>query len=384
MGSWFSNFHIRKRADLSLKQVLESISGIMKADGYETVVSSEGADCGVAVLHSESSAWFSVHSDSFSFEDPGAFAKLGKPLGKLLHTDILGISCMDSDFLYLNLLNEDEKTDAWMHIGLAAEMGIRRRTNFTVWKKKVEDYPTFRERAGQDYVFAEEFLHEVAHCLKLPPEHSNLRYSELGELTQGEPISYLYFKLLEQEQTELPKLQIFHYSLMPCKMEKEEVVSCINTGGKSRGLSVYFIGDYVEHEEITFEDVRWQEQRKEGWELRSITLEKVQLSNGSWAYRGHDPNFFIPPRVNPGLSMKKRMDMELDRAIHVRFTPKGNERKRLDIAVVFVPDENPAGQAGWLVWEGHESKRAFLQNFNKRWEKLAPREMIPEDSVDVL
>ncbi len=277
MGSWFSNFHIRKRDGLSIVQVLEGIGSIMKEAGYERLASLEGADFGVAVLSGENSAWFSVQSDFFGFEDPQEFAKLGRPIGNCLHTDILGISCMDSDFLYLNLLNEEEETDGWVHIGSGADLGIRRRTGLAAWKKKVENYPTFRDRAQQKYLCAEEFLYEVADCLKLPPEYSNLSYSELQCLKFGTQPVYLYFKGSEQEQKELPKLQIHLYSLGPCEIGKATVLSCINTGGKSRGLSVYFIGDYVEREEIRIEEAQWQERKNGAWIFRPIKLEKFSF-----------------------------------------------------------------------------------------------------------
>ncbi len=382
MGSWFSNFHIRKREGLSQKQVLDSISSILKMEGYELSESAEDADYGVAVLSGEKSAWFSIHSDAFSFENPREFTKLGVHCGKLLHTEVLGICCADSDFLYLNLLDPKENVDAWVCIGSGAEMGIRRRTGLAAWKKKVDDYSTFRKKVQQKYVCAEEFLREVADCLRLPAEHSNVYYSELGDPGAGVQLAYRYFKMPEQGQKELPKLQLRTYSLMPCEMGKPEVISCVNTGGKSRGLSVYFVGSYVEKEEITFENVQWQERINDGWAYRPIALEKVQLRDGKWAYCGHDPTYLIPPKVNPNLNFKKRTDMEYERSICVRFAPKGNERKRLDIAVVFVPDENPEGQAGWIVWALHGSKREFIRQHNQTWADKCPGLLIREDSVD--
>ncbi len=383
MGSWFSNMHIRKREGLSKEQVLEAMCHILQKEGCQLAASAEEADYGLALLDSPASGWFSVHSDLFAFEDPQAFTKLGNPCGKTLHTDILGIACMDSDYLYLNLLNPDEDLDAWVSTGHGKEVGIHRRKHVAGWKKKVVNYPVFREKMSQTYWCAEELLEAVADCLQLPPQHSILDYSALEHVGLQEQPTYLYFKLPQQEQKEPPRLQIDLYSLMPCEIGKEEVISCVNTGGRSRGVCVYFVGDYVEKDEITFENVQWQENKNGLWVFRPISLEKVRLADGQWAFRAHDPNYVIPPQVNPDLNFKKKMLLEFERAIRVRFTPRGNARKVLDITVVFVPDENPAGQAGWNVWAHHSSKQDFLKCHNETWARREPSAMIPEDSVDI-
>ncbi len=384
MGSWFSNLHIRKKEGISTEQITESLTRILEKEGCELAPSAEGSDYGLAVLSSSQSEWFSIHSDIFAFEDPAKFLKFGKPCSEMLCTDILGICCTDSDYLYLNLLNTQEGVDAWASIGSGKDMGILRRSSARQWKQKVEDHAAFQQLLSRKYVCAEEFLCEAEACLKLPSRHSNLDYGALNQLDLPEQATYLFFKLPEQEQTELPKLQIHTYSLMPCEMGKAEVVSCINTSGRGRGLSVYFVGDYVQKDEIIFENVQWQIQKKDAWEYRPIVLEKVRLADGKWAFRGHDPDLPIPPAVKPGLHYKKKMEQEFERAIHVRFTPKGNGRKRLDIAVVFVPDGNPAGQAGWLVWAHFPSKREYIREHNTRWKKLDPKLVIPEASVDGL
>ncbi len=384
MGSWFSNLHIRKKEGISLKQILDVFKEMMEKAGYQFAASAETADCGLAVLSGEQSDWFSIYSDAFSFEEPEKFVKLGLPCGQQLHTDVLGISCMDSDYLYLNLLNPDENMDGWICTGSGKAAGIQRRRSPAQWKEKVADYPSFLAKVSAKYDCAEELLDKIADNLKLPANRSNMDYSWLEDFALQEQAACLFFKLPETEQKELPRFVMQSYSLMPCKMGKESVVSCNNAGGKSRGVSVYFIGDYVEKDEITFTDVQWQQYKRDNeWEYCPIALEKVQLADGNWAYRGHDPDYRIPPKVNPALPPMKQLNTSYEREITVRFTPQGNERKRLDIAVVFVPDENPAGQVGWVVWAHAGSKESFLREHNEWLKKVAPQEVIPEDSVDL-
>ena len=101
-----------------------------------------------------------------------------------------------------------------------------------------------------------------------------------------------------------------------------------------------------------------------------IELKKVQLSDGQWAYYYHDPGYKIPSKVDERLPMMKRMRLESEHSIIIRFVPHGNPRKILDITVVLVPDKNPQGQTGWNVWHQFGSKEAFIKFHNDNWSKL--------------
>lgn len=57
----------------------------------------------------------------------------------------------------------------------------------------------------------------------------------------------------------------------------KKVVSVYDNGGKAKGLGIMFIGDYVENDEITFEDVKLQLHTKEGWKV-----EKIQITIRIW------------------------------------------------------------------------------------------------------
>ncbi len=76
--------------------------------------------------------------------------------------------------------------------------------------------------------------------------------------------------------------------------------------------------------------------------------------------------------------------MKSERAICLRFTPQGNPRKRLDMGVVLVPEQNWVGQAGWLVWWQFGSKKKYIEIHNSGFEKLGAAELlISEESVDM-
>jgi hypothetical protein len=330
--------------------------------------SADEADGAVAIVESENCQWISVYSDLLSFEDPAHFTQTGAPLSGELQTDVLGISCFDSDYLYLNLLNVAENTDAWIGIGSAAGLGIKRRSGLAHWKKLVWDYPAFSTGAKKNYILAEDFLAVAEQCLGLPEIQSAAAYEYLEDYGLDKIAQYHYFKLSDQMQNKEPTKLVTHmYSLMPCCIGKYSAVSAVNVGEGARGLSVYFVGPYVEKEEITFTDVHFFNPKKNLNNTTPIELTKVQLQNGEWAYHYHDPGFRIPPKVDDRLPVSKRMRAQMDNAIVVRFVPQGDSRKVLDITVVLAPDKYPQNNAAWNVWKPFGSKKAFADQHNKTW-----------------
>lgn len=385
MGSWFSNMHIRKNDPVSASAIEAYIQKVMAEQRYLPAVSEMDADIAFAIVSREDSQWISVYSDMFTFDDPKEFERFGVPASKNLHTDVLGISCFDSDYLYLNLINADENVNSWAGVGSAAGLGISRRTNLSAWKKKVRDFPAFKSGIQQKYVFAEEALREIEPCVQLPYTMSMASYECLEDVVLRDMAAFLYFKLPETMQPqELPRLEQRTRSLDPCFLGKPGVVECVNTGGESRGLSVFFIGPYVERDEITFSDVSFLKWKNGRLDKSPFTLTKVQLADGQWAYHYHDPGFRIPPKVDERIPVPKRMQMEQERSILVRFVPHGNPRKVLDITVVLVPDKNPAGQTGWNVWHSFGSKAAYIEQYNRNWGMKIPvkTEMLRTEDFD--
>lgn len=368
MGSWFSNIHIRKNETATEETVEKCIDKFMASKQYLPCTSETDADGAIAIVASEDCCWISIYSDLLSIEEPSKCAEIMVSLSSELQTDALGISCFDSDYLYLNLINTSDKTDAWIGIGSASGLGIKRRSGLSAWKKKVSDFQAFSESAKKKYVFAEEFLAMVERCLELPTIQSSASYEYLRDFELDKKAKHFYFKHPDEMKTkELPVLVQRTSSLDPCFLDKPSSINGLNIGGKSKGLSVFFIGPYVEHDEITFSDVAFIRFKNNCPENNPIELKKVQLTDGQWAYFYHAPDFEIPQKVDERLPVKKRMDAEFERSFAVRFVPHGNPRKILDITVVLVPDENPAGQTGWNVWHSSGSKEEYIERYNRDW-----------------
>lgn len=369
MGSWFSNLHIRRNADVTETAVMDCIVKRMRAEGYYITESQDEADSVVTFFSKDDSQWISVCSDTFAHDDPESCARIAEPFSAELHTDVLGISCFDSDYLYLNLINSEEQLDAWIGIGSGKEVGITRRSNLTAWKKKVKDYPAFSAKAKEQYVCAEEFLAEIESCIGLPMMQSATSLEDVNDRGQDENVTRLHFKRSDNTENHvLPRLQLWVHSML-CSDGESSFVEVLNHGGEGRGLSVFFVGPYVEHEEITFRNVMMRKWVRGDVVTTPIQLQKVRLLDGQWAYYYHDPKYRILPKARDRAPVLKQKE----RSICVDFTPAGNPRKMLDITVVFVPDQNPTGQTGWNAWYSYGSKKAFIKSHNEQEIKIWKR-----------
>ena len=238
MGSWFSNIHIRKEDHLTEEKISECIIKMMTAQQYQPITSQKDADAVVVILSHDDSQWVSICSDSFAHDDPESCVRVVAPFSLELHTDVMGISCFDSDYLYLNLVNAEDQTDAWIGIGRGKDFGIVRRNSLTAWKKKVADYQEFSAKVKRQYIFAEEFLSEAAEQLGLPANLGTSSLEYLHEMNADVKMIYLYFKTAGNAQ-QSDNVNLAHYDYgVPCLADRESRLMAINMGAKSKGLSV--------------------------------------------------------------------------------------------------------------------------------------------------
>ena len=169
MGWSFSNVHIRKSETATEAALVDELHSFMAEQGLMPAEDAEEADASIAILTDEKQAWFTLCSEELSFQTPEQFQAFGRQFSDALRTDVLGIVCLDSDYLYLNLVNTADGTDAWLDVGVfpIPEIDLGRQTDFAAWAKKAKEPALFRRCAEKDYVFAEEFLDEAEACLDL-------------------------------------------------------------------------------------------------------------------------------------------------------------------------------------------------------------------------
>lgn len=366
MGTFFSNIHVRKSDKYSLERLKEYIVSDMTKKGFTPVAASEESDVSVTIFEPEESEWVSVASDEYNFSTLENIQKITEPISAFFETDVLAAACEDSDYLLLNLVNKADGTDGWINVGSLYGMKMLRRTSLAAWKKKVSDFEKLKEIAYETYVFAEEAFCGAAPLLHMQPAQTGLGPGGLPE-QRAENVYTMAFQAPEGMEKELPKLTIPLFTTVPCKIGESACVFVNNQGGKSKGIGILFFGDYIEKDEIVFENVTFEsDYGSEKRKVVPITLEKVKCSDGTTGLYWENPDFVISPAVSESVPLMKRMDMESKKAFGVRFTPKGNPRKVLDIRVILIPLENKTeGQVSWYVWRGHASKAAYIEQHNE-------------------
>lgn len=362
MGTSFSNLQVRRTDKLNTDTIAKAVSALLEQQQYKAVPDQNEADITV-IIYNGDSPWVSVCSDGIEISDDKTSEALLRPLSAELDTDVMAISCFDSDYLFFNLINEAEKINAWANVGSPPEGRLPRRTVFVPWKSKVSDLEKFKSIIRKKYDFAEDVLEPLASILDLPAEQGSFREGSLDEIERTKPFTSLYFTLPDGESQKDPtKLAITRFSLTSCTIGEDAIVSAINIGGSSRGLAIAFTGDYVENEEITFTDVKIEYDfdktpRKE----ISVQLRKQEIAKGKWAYCAEAPKLFVCEKVNPDLPPKKKAELAFGREIGIRFTPLGNPEKVLDICVHLIPLSNPEGQCCWCVWHPDGSKETYIK-----------------------
>lgn len=379
MGSWFSNFHIRKTEQVTLETVMDCIVKQMAQGGYHITEQEDEADSIATVVSKEDSQWISFCADAWPHDDPESCARIAGPLSEQLHTDVMGIACFDSDYMYLNLINSQQQLDGWIAIGPGKEFGITRRNNLASWKKKVADYPNFSEKTKRKYVLTDVFLEDAAANLGLEYWQSALCADSLEMLPKDTGLKRIFFQRDEgTENTDVVRLAHYDYGL-PFLVDLEGHICAINIGAQSKGLSIYIRGPFVEHDELSFSNVKIHQTQSP----TPITLVKEKLDSGEWVYAYHDPEFYIPPAVPKKLKEDKQFDLRRERMFAIYLTPHGNSRKTLDITVTFVPHANREGQTSWNVWRSFGSKSAFIAEHNRIWKRVRAFDL-PENCLPLL
>lgn len=369
MGLFFENIHIHKNMKYNIDVLKEELINHLEKNGFELLSDDKEGSVSVVIYEPDSSDWVSVASDIFQFDTEEGIRKVAEPISQCFETDIISAGCYDSDYLRLSILNITDGTDGWINVGRSEEIKNLRRTSLTPWKKIVDDIKTLNNIVRDEYVFAEEAFGKMADLIKMSPEQTVL---DVGHIDFLNPEKIVRLEFLAPEGTiKPPKLVIPRYDLMPCQIGKSQVVSVYNSGGKSKGLGIMFIGDYVDNDEIAFEDVKLQLCSKEEWKFVPVELKKVDWAYGKKCYYWSDPDFPLPPAVNENVPPIKRMNLEFEREIGIRFTPVGNQRKVLDIRIVVYPLANSMdGQTSWYVYRYAGSKRNYIEEHNESWKSM--------------
>lgn len=377
MGATFTNIHIKKTDTLCREEVEELLCAMLEKKGFKKTTDIAAADETVILCEVNGSNWITVSSGFFEMQSDNGILKM---LSKKLNTDVMSISCYDSDFINMNLVNAADNTDAWVNVGRFEYE--ERESNYPEWKNKVSDLERFIEVTQGDYVFAEDVLNHIEELMGLPCVQSDLFSDHPPESDENVTVTILGFSEAKTESSAPPKLTIFHQNGMPAIPGKSEFFSISNKGGASKGLGIVFVGSYVENDEITFSDCSLTF----GSTTIPIELKKIKSVDGSYVLHWRDKEFIIPPAPSENLSYSRRYKLETERSIIFRYTPHGNNRKFLDITICVAPLQNwEDGQAVTNVWRYYGSKKRYIDEHNK-WcrKKMTSSGFFPDDTIGLI
>lgn len=351
MGLFFSNLHIKRTNEISVDDVRTYFTEEMIANGYTQLDKPDDAELRVAICAPKDSSWITVASDHFNFNDNSDTQAAAEPISERFSTSVIAMACMDSDYAFMHLMDTSKKIDGWINSGSPYEgMKLPRRTSAAPWKSIVTDFEGFKQSIKEKDSFAENVLFSTAGFIGMDTDQCALEADSADTLfSDPAELILLYFALPEGTKRELPKLKIGLYNLMPCMLDRNSVVFVNNKGGRSKGVAIRFVGDYIENDDVTIYDVTFESDYGSDKRKRiPITLEKRIDENGDYILWWEDKNFQIPPAVNPDLPYSRRSRLEFEKQFGVRFFVKGNPEKFRDVEVHIIPLENP--QEGFDYW----------------------------------
>lgn len=377
MGSTFTNLHIRKNDSVKFTDVEKFLCCEFKKLGFEQAADTKTADETVVLCEADGSSWITVCSQ-------GSEDRLFLELAKALKTDVMRIECCDSDFIEMWLFNIDG-TDAWVTIG--EPYYDVRENNYPEWEGKVSDLEKFIEVTGGDYVCAEDALTNMDELMGLPMVQSAMFGDHPPENGDGVTVKVLGFSDTERSSDVPTKLQVYLQNGMPAIPGKPECFCIRNLGGASKGLGIFFVGDYIENDEITFTDctLEFGKSKKKKMTKIPIKPEKIKLDDGSYVLAWRDENIEILPAPNKKLSPAKIDELEHERSFTFRYTPNGNNRKFLDIKICVAPLQNwEDGQCSSYVWMHSKSKKRFIESHNESCRRRTEYGYFPEDTIGII
>ena len=385
MGRFFSNVQIKKSDGLGLEGIIEGFSEILTNRNYQVVESEDLAEGELVIYAPKNSKWISVCSELIEFNGTKDVREWLYSLVDVLNTDVIGIGCFDSDYMFLNLVNAEDRQVGWINIGFKDDYPGFDRNRYKAWRTQINDFDSIKKRISDNYVFAEDFLDVIGEKINMTATQACIS-SEYPDVDDDEETIYrIYYSSIEEERAEAEKKPAEFMCLwspfLLLKGIDGNSFTMYNKGGESRGLIILF--DLIEGDidEVTFSDV-YLEYYYRGARPVSIPIElkKVCFVDDKYRYMWEDSEFlieatnFMDPKFGQNRSLTDRDGYT------IRFKAHGNKRKFLDIRVTLAPMENPMdGQDSWYIWKGNKSKRNFIEKYNLKLNTFKEKILNPDD-----
>ena len=187
MGMFFTNVHIKKNDKFDMQKLNEVIAAEFGKQGFEPA---ETGFISAAVYAPADSDWVTVASSLLCISDPTGKISPAEPFSAAFDTDVLAFTCVDSDFLFIGLVNSREKINACAVVGQVYDMEIPIENDFSAWEKKIKNIDAFKNTVNEDHVFAEEALTIFEDEFDLP--YDQAVFSE-NHFEDPDDVTELYF-----------------------------------------------------------------------------------------------------------------------------------------------------------------------------------------------
>ena len=347
MGYSFTNIQLKSKGKtIDVNQVLEALIDGRKLIKAET---EDEADIVIAIHPGKDRGWVTVVSDLFDQDDEETI-ECARILSEALQTEAIAIGCFDSDYLFMNLLDVHSSVDAWAACGHFPLLSPRR-SNFSAWKHYVPDVAAFRKAMHDRYVFAEECLKEAESILALPAEQS--MQSVITATEEAGFICYRYKQEEKEAASDPPRFELCSRWPVKFYFGNPNIVGFLNHGGPSKGVGVMIGGEPFDTHKAEIERVELQFHGPKGeWVFLPVEMQERIFEHDDKGFYGACPSIRIPKAIPEGLPWKKRMEMEFNHSINVRFYLRRGYRQDEpcgSIQVSLIPLENKAGQAGIVL-----------------------------------
>lgn len=348
MGTFCSNLQLKRKKSIDTDTVVDAISVMMKNSGYVEAESSD-FDRKITLIARPDSKWMSLFDSNLDASNIELSTDMAISLGKVIDTEILCISVIDSDYFNIELFR-DGKMKA--NITNLNEMSTVSYKNIKAWINCGEEInsKTIKSIFSKHTVFVDDKISEFANTFSIDNSLCLLSHRHLQELDLNSVIT-LFFKNAkeDQEDTELDqtKLQFVSY-YMEYKSNigdnKSYKFTVKNIGKSSVGFQVIICGEAINSGFISASDCQLS--------VDDISLNKkfwkVTLQNGTNGYVCDFLNLVIPDSCNIDYPQtQKDFKILIKTYISVNISFENHRKCDSHMFIYFLPIKNAReGQVG--------------------------------------
>ena len=350
MGLFLNTLHVYADAgDTALCEKLAQLS----LDGryMERVDCAQDADLETRIVTSPGGRWITLVSDCLE-EDFERTDKLQQDIAQKLNLPALTINCVDSDFVYLQLLEPDGGR-------LFAGTGRNYEGRMPIvehplrWKKYVSSVLRLFMAMAKKHVFAEECLKEAAPLLGMSEDQAIC----LMDVERASCEVRHYYYRFPNYDPDRDKPMLFYRRMPSCFTEGQNGLDVCNERESAKGLTVEFSGCAVDTGKVEIGRVtlRSEETGRE----EEIEAKRVTSPDGHALFLAEAPECPLPRMWDERLPQRAADK----RCLHVTYTVNVPGGELLDaeyrMSVRVIPHKNPGGWCTRLMSMGTKER---LQN----------------------